>query len=234
MAQFFEYKIDQVLKSAEAVYGLVQILPGALQFLKWEAVQGQPLHIYCEGTEENNYSPQTDKLGLFKRNVFLTEDKLMATILLLRDDKVQTVDYLPGTLSYTDVPKTTTAILRQRRRWLNGGFSCTLYGLGIFFQEYKNSMIHKSKPCLGFMLFLQLLFYFLRIFIQSSVAFDIINFWYLVIPVENFLKGEKSTEEFSVTANISYLFISFVLFSILVFLLSLFSNTRNKCISLIF
>ena len=35
MAQFFEYKIDQVLKSAEGGYGLVQILPGALQFLKW-------------------------------------------------------------------------------------------------------------------------------------------------------------------------------------------------------
>ena len=156
----------------------------------------------------------------------------MATILLLRDDKVQTVDYLPGTLSYTDVPKTTTAILRQRRRWLNGGFSCTLYGLGIFFQEYKNSMIHKSKPCLGFMLFL--LFYFLLIFIQSSIAFDIINFWYLVIPVENLLKGEKFTEEFSITANISYFLVSFVLFSILVFLLSLFSNTRNRWISLIF
>ena len=97
MAQFFEYKIDQVLKSAEASYGLLQILPGALQFLKWEAVQGKPLDIYCQGTEENNYSPRTDKLGIFKRNVFLTEDKLMATLLLLRDDKVQTVDYLPGT-----------------------------------------------------------------------------------------------------------------------------------------
>ena len=88
MAQFFEYKIVQVFKSAEAVYGLLQILPGALQFLKWEAVRGNALNIYCEGTEQDNYSPNTDKLGLFKRNVFLTEDKLMATLIQLRDDKI--------------------------------------------------------------------------------------------------------------------------------------------------
>ena len=51
MAQFIEYKIDQVLKSAEGLYGLVQILPGAHQFLKWSAVRGKALEIYCEGTE---------------------------------------------------------------------------------------------------------------------------------------------------------------------------------------
>ena len=112
MAQFFEYKIDQVLKSAEGGYGLVQILPGALQFLRWEAVQGKPLEMYCTGTEETNYDVNKDTLGLFKRNVFLTEDKLMTTLLMTRDDKVYTVEYLAGTMSSTDVPKSTVAILR--------------------------------------------------------------------------------------------------------------------------
>lgn len=153
---------------------------------------------------------------------------------MTRDDKVYTVEYLPGTMSSTDVPKTTVAILRQRRRWLNGGFSCTVYGFGLFFQEYKDSMMRKTKPCLGFMLFLQLLFYLLLIFIQSSIAFDIINFWYLVIPLENLMKGEDFTKEFSITNNVSYFLLAFVGFSILVFLLSLFSNTRSKAVTLIF
>ena len=84
------------------------------------------------------------------------------------------------------------------------------------------------------MLFLQLLFYFLLIFIQASIAFDIINFWYLVLPVENLMKGEKYTEDFSLTDNISYLFLAFNLFSIPVFLLSLFANSQNKFVSFVF
>lgn len=190
--------------------------------------------MYCEGTEENNYYPTTDTLGLFKRNVFLTEDKLMTTLLMTRDDKVYTVEYLPGTLSSTDVPKTTVAILRQRRRWLNGGFSCTVYGFGLFFKEYKESMMRRTKPCLGFMLFLQLLFYLLLIFIQSSIAFDVINFWYLVIPLENLIKGVNFTKEFSLSDNMSYFFLAFLAFSLLVFLLSLFANTRSRAVTLAF
>lgn len=143
MAQFIEYKIDQVLKSAEGLYGLVQILPGAHQFLKWSAVRGKALEIYCEGTEQHNYLPHKDTLGVFKRNVFLTEDKLITTLIMTREDQVHTINYLAGTKSFTDVPKTTVAILRQRRRWLNGGFSCTIYGFCLFCKDYKHSRMRQ-------------------------------------------------------------------------------------------
>ena len=65
-----------------------------------------------EGTEERNYEEKKDSLGIFKRNVFLTEDKLMTALLVLRDDQVHTVEYLPGAKAYTDVPSNTAAILR--------------------------------------------------------------------------------------------------------------------------
>ena len=72
ISQFIDYKLIQILKSAEGLYGLVQILPGAHQFLKWKAIRGRALEIYTEGTEHENYEEQRDSLGIFRRNVFLT------------------------------------------------------------------------------------------------------------------------------------------------------------------
>ena len=143
MCQFIDYKLDQILKSAEGLYGLVQILPGAHQFLRWKAVRGKPLETYTEGTEVKNYDQKKDSLGIFKRNVFLTEDKLITALLVLREDKAYAVEYLPGARAFTNVPGTTASILRQRRRWLNGGFSTTLYSLGIFCREYRRSRLRK-------------------------------------------------------------------------------------------
>ena len=91
ICQFIDYKLDQILKSAEGLYGLVQILPGPHQFLKWKAVKGKPLEIYTEGTEVKNLSQKKDSLGIFKRNVFLTEDKLITALLVLRMDKAYSV-----------------------------------------------------------------------------------------------------------------------------------------------
>lgn len=140
MAQYIEYKIDQILKAAEGLYGLVQILPGAHQFIKWKAIEGPPLQLYLEGTEIRT-EPGKDSLGLFKRNVFLTEDKLMTALLMLRKDQSFTVEHLPWVKSFTDVPHSTAKLLRQRRRWLNGGFSTTLYGLGIYCKQARHSQL---------------------------------------------------------------------------------------------
>ena len=43
MSQFLEYKLAQILKCAEGLCGLIQILPGACQFIRWKALRGSPL-----------------------------------------------------------------------------------------------------------------------------------------------------------------------------------------------
>ena len=113
MTQFIEYKIEQIVKSAEGLYGLIQILPGANQFLKWEALKHN-LNLYLKGTESTNFNPQKDTLGLFLRNVFLTEDKLMTTLLMCKENYFFNVDYHPTMLSTTDVPNSVALLLRQR------------------------------------------------------------------------------------------------------------------------
>lgn len=50
MTQFVEYKLAQILKCAEALCGLIQILPGACQFIRWKALKGSPLRLYLRGT----------------------------------------------------------------------------------------------------------------------------------------------------------------------------------------
>lgn len=106
----------------------------------------------------------------------------MTTLLMTREDQLHTIEYLPGARSYTDVPKSTVAILRQRRRWLNGGFSCTIYGLCLYCKDYKNSKMKKKKPCLGCILLLQLFYYVMQIFVQSNIAFDICTYFFLIVP----------------------------------------------------
>ena len=89
----------------------------------------------------------------------------MTTLIVLRPDQLHSIEYLPGALSYTDVPMTTAAVLRQRRRWLNGGFSTTIYGFRQFCKDYRGSRMRKERHCLGFCLFLKLLYHFLQIFV---------------------------------------------------------------------
>ena len=69
--------------------------------------------MYLEGATDIKANERgRDALGLFKRNVYLTEDKLMTALLMLREDVSYTVEHLPVVKSYTDVPKTTVKLLR--------------------------------------------------------------------------------------------------------------------------
>ena len=116
--------------------------------------------------------------------MFLAEDKLMTALMLLRDDRSYAVYNLPKARAYTDVPTTTASILRQRRRWLNGGFSTTIYSLGIFCRQYKNSQMRKKHPCIGFMLFLQLLYHLILIFVQMTIALEVVISFRLLYLIE--------------------------------------------------
>ena len=67
----------------------------------------------------------------------------MTTLIAINPKRYYSIEYLPGICSYTDGVTTTAALLRQRRRWLNGGFSTTIYGLNRFCKEYKESMLKR-------------------------------------------------------------------------------------------
>ena len=231
ISQFMDYKLDQILKSAEGLYGLVQILPGAHQFLKWRGVRGKALDIYIEGTEDGNYEEKKDALGIFKRNVFLTEDKLMTALLVLRDDQVHTIEYLPGAKAYTDVPSTTAAMLRQRRRWLNGGFSTTLYGLAIYCRQYKRSQMRKKHPCIGFMLFLQLVYSFLQIFVQTTIALSLVTTYKFLFLLEDRVVPGTLVPGLEGIGLLNVVFFTVALF---VFILALLAKSRNKNIALVY
>lgn len=90
--------------------------------------------------------------------------------------------------------------------------------------------MRKQRPCLGALLFLQLLYYLLQIFVQSNIAFEIISFYFLVVPFENVLRGQNFEQEFSFRGNSAnaVLIILFIVCTALAFALSLFSNTRKK------
>lgn len=155
----------------------------------------------------------------------------MTSLLVLRDDQVHSVEYLPGAKAYTDVPTTTASVLRQRRRWLNGGFSTTLYGLAIYCRQYKRSQMRKSRPCIGFMLFLQLIYHFFQIFVQTTIALEVITAYRFLFLIEKEIKEEGFVPGLEGFGLLNVIFFTLMIFT---FLLALFGKSRNRNISIIY
>lgn len=74
------------------------------------------------------------------------------------------------------------------------------------------------------MLFLQLIYYFLQIFVQTSVALDVLTFYIFLSPVD-FGPRELKKPRFG------FAMLIFVFLSLLTFFLSLCANSRKPIVS---
>lgn len=52
--QYSEYKTKRSLdKAFENLFGFVSVLPGAFSAFRWEAIQGEPLHVFLQGARDD-------------------------------------------------------------------------------------------------------------------------------------------------------------------------------------
>ena len=119
------------------------------------------------------------------------------------------------------------SIQRQRRRWLNGGFSTNLYIFARYCKTYKTTQLRKEHRCLGFMLFLQLLYHLLQIFVQSSVALTIVTTHKFVYKIET-----AAIDHHSYPEDVGVFNMIFFVLLIALFIVSLFGNSRNRFIGI--
>ncbi|KAF0755095.1 hypothetical protein AaE_005085, partial [Aphanomyces astaci] len=122
-AQHFEYKISNIMdKSLESVFGFISVLPGAFSAYRYKAIRGPPLQAYFK-----SLTTPMHELGAFQGNMYLAEDRILCFELLARKGQRWTMQYVKDAIARTDVPTDLTALIGQRRRWLNGSFFALVY-----------------------------------------------------------------------------------------------------------
>ena len=141
-AQNFEYKISNILdKPLESVFGYVSVLPGAFSAYRYRAVCGRPLEQYFHGDHtlsERFGRKGIDQMSIFRKNMFLAEDRILCFELAAKAKERWTLSYVKPSKAETDVPERTAELISQRRRWLNGSFAASLYSLVHFYRFYRS------------------------------------------------------------------------------------------------
>jgi chitin synthase len=141
-AQNFEYKMSNILdKPLESAFGYVSVLPGAFSAYRFRAIQGRPLGQYFHG--DHTLAERLGKkglhgMGIFTKNMFLAEDRILCFELVAKAGDKWTLTYVKPSKGETDVPEGAAELISQRRRWLNGSFAASIYSLVHFFRIYKS------------------------------------------------------------------------------------------------
>jgi len=150
-AQHFEYKTSNFMgKTFESNFGYISVLPGAFSAYRYEAIRGQPLQKY--------FYSLSHSLSTFKANMYLAEDRVLCLELVAKQNCNWVLYYVKDAPAITDVPDTITALIKQRRRWLNGSFFAQLYAVMHFHRVWS-----ESSHSLGRKLLLTLEFFYFSI-----------------------------------------------------------------------
>lgn len=141
-AQNFEYKISNILdKPLESTFGYVSVLPGAFSAYRYRAICGRPLQQYFHGDHTMAAqlgSKGMDQMNIFKKNMFLAEDRILCFELVAKAGDKWVLSYVKPSKAETDVPEHTAELISQRRRWLNGSFAASIYSLVHFYRFYRS------------------------------------------------------------------------------------------------
>ncbi|OHW99241.1 chitin synthase 1 [Colletotrichum incanum] len=134
--QNFEYKVAcQLERAIESTTGYLSVLPGAFSAYRFRAIIGTPMEQYFRGdpTLGEMLGKNGVRLGsIWRLNRFLADDRIMAFELLVKHGQSWSTRLVPAARGRTDVPTSTVDFINQRRRWLNGSLSASIYSMRFF------------------------------------------------------------------------------------------------------
>ncbi|CAE6434835.1 unnamed protein product [Rhizoctonia solani] len=175
-SQNFEYKMSNILdKPLESVFGYISVLPGAFSAYRYKALLGKPLEMYFKG--ETMHGGGSDGAGLFERNMYLAEDRILCFEIVTKKKEAWTLKYVKSAKASTDVPTTIAEFISQRRRWLNGSFFAALHATTFQFRIWTSGQNFFRK------IILQIEFWYnavQMIFAWTSLANFYLAFFFLV------------------------------------------------------
>jgi chitin synthase len=185
-AQNFEYKISNILdKPLESSFGYVSVLPGAFSAYRYRAIMGRPLEQYFHGDHTLAKilgKKGIDGMGIFKKNMFLAEDRILCFELVAKAGSKWHLTYIKASKGETDVPEGAPEFISQRRRWLNGSFAASIYSLMHFGRMFKSG----HNPIRKFFFVIQM-FYNVAMVILSW--FMLSSFWLTTSVIMDLVGG---------------------------------------------
>lgn len=155
------------------MFGYVSVLPGAFSAYRYRVILGRPLEQYFHGDHslaEHLGDQGINGMSIFQKNMFLAEDRISCLELVAKRDERWTLTYVKPSKAETDVPKSAAELIGQRRRWLNGSFSASVYALVNFFRF----------SCSGHRIFRMLFFHIQGLYNAFSLVFlwfALANLW---------------------------------------------------------
>lgn len=236
-AQNFEYKVNTMLdKPLESVFGYLTVLPGAFSAYRFRAVMGRPLEQYFNGDPvmaERLGNKGLKGMGIFKRNLYLAEDRILCSELIMKESNRWHLNYVKSAKAETDTPVSMADFITQRRRWLNGTFASTVYSFLQFPRIYKSS--HSVMRLLMF--HIQLVYNVVALILSwfGLAAFLLTTF--IITDITSTSSGNKKSSAFPFgaatpifNAVLQCVYIAFILFQ---FVLALGNRVRSERISYI-
>ncbi len=107
--QYVEYKFGHYLdKAADAFFGFVQVLPGAFNTIRWEAINGRPLDEFFK-TMRAHFD-----IDCYTANMYLAEDRIFCMEILTILKKDWYLKYIPNCTAMTDPPLDLISFMKQR------------------------------------------------------------------------------------------------------------------------
>jgi chitin synthase len=245
-AQNFEYKISNILdKPLESSFGYVSVLPGAFSAYRYRAIMGRPLEQYFHGDHTLAKilgKKGIDGMGIFKKNMFLAEDRILCFELVAKAGSKWHLTYIKASKGETDVPEGAPEFISQRRRWLNGSFAASIYSLMHFGRMFKSG----HNPIRKFFFVIQMFYNVLMVILSW---FMLSSFWLTTSVIMDLVGGRVDQIEFAntdavkgkgwpfgihysphVNAVLKYIYLAFV---ILQFVLALGNRPKGSRITYI-
>lgn len=101
-------------KPLESSFGYVSVLPGAFSAYRYKAILGRPLDQYFHGDHslaDRLGSKGIYGMGIFTKNMFLAEDRILCFELVAKAGDRWTLSYVKPSKAETDVPGMTPRLL---------------------------------------------------------------------------------------------------------------------------
>ncbi|KAG2076830.1 glycosyltransferase family 2 protein [Suillus decipiens] len=180
-SQNFEYKMSNILdKPLESVFGYISVLPGAFSAYRYKALLNGPngkgpLASYFKG--EAMHGGGTDGAGLFERNMYLAEDRILCFEIVTKKREGWILRYVKSAKAATDVPTTVPEFISQRRRWLNGSLFASFHSTIFFYRIWTSG----QNPIRMLVLQIEFIYNAVQlIFTWTSLANFYLAFFFLV------------------------------------------------------
>jgi len=115
----------------ESMTGFLSVVPGQTCVFRWRALSNpdadeltpDPVHSYLRGL---------NTFRAVERVMYLAEDRIIGSEIVLTPHQNWTLDYLPEAASTTDACTTYLELFRQRRRWIISAAACRLWLLALW------------------------------------------------------------------------------------------------------